>query len=59
MEETGLEIEKVQFLTAVENFFDEKGGKHYVTLFVTAFLRPNGEHRLQEPQVSHRTLPSC
>jgi 8-oxo-dGTP diphosphatase len=34
LEETGLEIGKIKFLTATNDVFDE--GKHYVTVFVTA-----------------------
>lgn len=37
-EETGLEIEDVKFFTAVENFFEGEGKRHYVTIFVTAFV---------------------
>ena len=49
-EETGLEVEDVRFLTAVENFFEEKGGEHYVTLFLTCALK-SGDEELMEPKV--------
>lgn len=41
LEETGLEIEEVQFFTAVENFFHGEGDgkRHYVTIFVTAYVK--------------------
>lgn len=50
---TGLDITDVRFLTAAENFFEEKGGEHYITLFVTAFLDPSAQKgdELPDPQV--------
>lgn len=54
-EETGQDIEDVEFITATETMFVAEN-KHYVTVFVSAFARlsPNGEP--QEPQVSGNTL---
>ncbi|KAL5113840.1 hypothetical protein ACEQ8H_008260 [Pleosporales sp. CAS-2024a] len=34
LEETGLEVGNIKFLTATNDMFDE--GKHYVTIFVTS-----------------------
>lgn len=44
LEETGLEIENVEFLTATNDIFMEEK-KHYITIFVKA------EHKCGEPQV--------
>lgn len=48
-EETGLQIEDVKFLTATESYFTEEENKHYVTIFMTAFVREGTE---TEPTVS-------
>lgn len=43
-EETGLEIEDVRFLTALETFWDCDGKRsHYVTIFMTAFAKANAD----------------
>ncbi len=51
-EETGLDIENVQYLTATNDVMP-KDGKHYVTVFVGAKVKEG-----QEPEVSlsERTL---
>lgn len=36
LEETGLEVGNIKFLTATNDVFDE--GKHYVTIFVTCTI---------------------
>ena len=53
LEETGMEIEGVEFVTATETMFAAEG-KHYVTIFLSSFakLAPNGE--VPEPQVSDK-----
>lgn len=39
LEETGLEVGNVKFLTATNDIFGEQdGAKHYVTVFVTAVI---------------------
>jgi ADP-ribose pyrophosphatase YjhB (NUDIX family) len=50
LEETGLEVGNIKFLTATNDVFGE--GKHYVTIFVTCTI--TGENKV--PQVSF-TLP--
>lgn len=50
-EETGLDIEDVQFLTATETFFESEG-KHYVTIFMTAFAKKGSGGEIPEPTVS-------
>jgi 8-oxo-dGTP diphosphatase len=47
LEETGLEIGNIRFLTATNDVMEE--GKHYVTVFVTGVVV--GEKK--EPEVSH------
>lgn len=49
-EETGIEIEDVRFLTAVESFFAEED-KHYVTIFMTAFAKQSQDGGVVEAQV--------
>jgi 8-oxo-dGTP diphosphatase len=46
LEETGLEVGNIKFLTATNDVFGE--GKHYVTIFVTCTI--TGENKV--PQVS-------
>ncbi|KAH7516605.1 hypothetical protein FEM48_Zijuj10G0152800 [Ziziphus jujuba var. spinosa] len=50
-EETGLDIEKIEFLTVTNNvFLDEVKPSHYVAIFVRAFLRdPHQEPENLEP----------
>ena len=50
-EETGLKIENVKFLTAVESIFEEEG-RHYVTIFMTSFVRKTADGEVPEPEVS-------
>jgi 8-oxo-dGTP diphosphatase len=49
-EETGLEIEDVKFLTAVETMFAAEG-KHYVTIFMTAVAKVDADGNIPDPQV--------
>ena len=42
LEETGLDIEDVQFLTATNDVMPQDG-KHYVTVFVGARVKDNGK----------------
>ncbi|KAK3711453.1 hypothetical protein LTR37_009632 [Vermiconidia calcicola] len=49
-EETGLEIEDVQFLTAVNTVFST-GGQHYVTLFMTALAKAGADGAIPEPEL--------
>nr|AZL41243.1 nudix hydrolase [Ceanothus thyrsiflorus] len=51
MEETGLEIEKIEFLTVTNNLFlDETKPSHYVAIYVRAFLKdPNQLPQNLEP----------
>lgn len=50
LEETGLEVEKIRFLTATNSFL-AKEGKHYVTMFVVCQRRDeNEEARVMEPE---------
>lgn len=44
LEETGLEIGNIKFLTATNDVFGE--GKHYVTIFVTAEI--TGENKIAQ-----------
>lgn len=44
LEETGLEIGNIKFLTATNDIFGE--GKHYVTIFVTAQI--TGENKIAQ-----------
>ncbi|KAF2773282.1 nudix hydrolase 1 [Teratosphaeria nubilosa] len=46
MEETGIGVDDVQFLTAVNSVFSDTG-KHYVTIFMTAIARD----RVQMPKL--------
>jgi len=48
LEETGLKIGNIKFLTATNDVFEE--GKHYVTVFVTGEIEGEGEERV--PKVS-------
>ncbi|KAH9825961.1 hypothetical protein Tdes44962_MAKER03885 [Teratosphaeria destructans] len=49
-EETGLDVDDVRFLTAVNSVFSETG-KHYVTVFMTAMARDRGSMpQLLEPE---------
>ena len=50
-EETGLEIEDVKYLTAVETVFAEER-RHYVTIFVTAVAKTEEDGSVREPLVS-------
>lgn len=57
LEETGLEIVDVKFLTTVENFYEQEG-KHYITIFVVAFAKGGGESgEAIEAQVSLSSEP--
>ncbi|OJI97456.1 hypothetical protein ASPVEDRAFT_293693 [Aspergillus versicolor CBS 583.65] len=47
-EETGLDIENVQFLTATNDIMP-KDGKHYVTVFVGARVKEGQEPEILEP----------
>ena len=62
VEETGLEIEDVQFLTAIESFFN-KDDRHYVTIFMTAVAKKGKNEDMMEPEVgcslSTISLVSC
>ena len=49
-EETNLEIEDVRFLTTVESFFEVEE-KHYVTIFMTAFVKKSDDGTIPEPTV--------
>ena len=52
-EETGLDIEDVRFLTALETFWDWQGKRyHYVTIFMTAFAKAGGDGAEPELKVS-------
>ena len=42
LEETGLEIQDVTFLSSIENFYREEG-KHYVTMFMAAYVKDDFE----------------
>lgn len=59
LEETGLEIEDVRFLTALETFWTYKGQRfHYVTIFMTAFAKAGddgkeAELKVRGPNVLH------
>lgn len=55
-EETGLEIENVRFLTAIESFFTEEK-RHYVTVFMTATVKSGGDREILEPEVG--PFPVC
>jgi 8-oxo-dGTP diphosphatase len=44
LEETGLEVGNIKFLTATNDVFGE--GKHYVTIFVTAEI--TGENKIAQ-----------
>ena len=50
-EETGLDIEDVQFLTATESFFEAEE-KHYVTIFLTSYAKKGENGEMPEPVVS-------
>ena len=56
LEETGLEIGNIKFLTATNDVFGE--GKHYVTIFVTAEI--TGENKIaqvgQHPYLEEKQL---
>ncbi|KAL4925827.1 nucleotide triphosphate diphosphatase NUDT15 [Aspergillus undulatus] len=50
LEETGLEIEDAQFLTATNDIMPDDN-KHYVTIFVGAHIKPGqGEPQILEPK---------
>ncbi|KAF3039804.1 hypothetical protein E8E11_000793 [Didymella keratinophila] len=50
LEETGLEIGNIKFLTATNDVFGE--GKHYVTIFVTAEI--TGENKTAQAMEPHK-----
>jgi len=50
MEETGLELEDVCFLTATNSIF-ETSKRHYVTIFVTAVAKARPDGSPSEPKV--------
>ena len=51
-EETGLDIEDVRFLTALETFWDWQGKRyHYVTIFMTAFAKARQDEAEPELKV--------
>ncbi|KAH4985212.1 hypothetical protein HBI76_132360 [Parastagonospora nodorum] len=50
LEETGLTIGNIKFLTATNDVFDE--GKHYVTVFVKGEIL--GEERVPKPMEPHK-----
>ncbi|KAJ4333894.1 hypothetical protein N0V87_007264 [Didymella glomerata] len=50
LEETGLEIGNIKFLTATNDVFGE--GKHYVTIFVTAEI--TGENKIAQAMEPHK-----
>ena len=53
LEETGIEITDVQFVTATETVFGpEDDGKHYVTIFMTAYAVMDDNGKIPEPEVS-------
>lgn len=62
LEETGLQVEDVQFLTAVENFFQAEG-KHYVTLFMTCYVKEGSSTEakvsLSSPRLWHEDGLRC
>lgn len=49
-EETDLDIEDVQFLTAIETFFEDEG-MHYVTILMTAFAKMKEDGQIPEATV--------
>ena len=51
LEETGLIVEEVEFLTATNSVF-EASGKHYVTIFMSAKVKLDDEGKTPEPRVS-------
>jgi len=51
LEETGLEVSELRFLTATNSVFDDVK-KHYVTIFVACTLRDEGA----EPRVSNSNV---
>ena len=55
LEETGIEIENVQFLTAVETLF-EADKRHYVTIFMKAYAKKQTDGKPPTPQVRERCL---
>ena len=48
MEETGIKIDKAEFLTITNDIF-EKEGKHYITLFMKAYFDTSQEPKNLEP----------
>lgn len=55
LEETGLRVEDLRFMTAVNTVMDHKGEqRHYVTLFMVGVVKDNEA----EPRVSHLSLES-
>ncbi|EUC44336.1 hypothetical protein COCMIDRAFT_98397 [Bipolaris oryzae ATCC 44560] len=50
LEETGLEVGNIKFLTATNDVFGE--GKHYVTIFVTCTIV--GEEKVAKPMEPHK-----
>ena len=58
LEETGLEIEDVRFLTALETFWTyEEKRFHYVTIFMTAFAKAREDGK--EPELEVSVCPTC
>ncbi|KAK3717375.1 hypothetical protein LTR37_005764 [Vermiconidia calcicola] len=49
-EETGLEIEDVQFLTAVNTPFSQES-VHYVTILMTAYAKAEADGAIPEPKI--------
>ncbi|KAL6155129.1 hypothetical protein ACJQWK_01144 [Exserohilum turcicum] len=53
LEETGLEVGNIKFLTATNDVFpDAEGAKHYVTVFVTCTIV--GEDKVAKPMEPHK-----
>ena len=53
-EETGLELEDVEFLTAIETMFETEG-KHYVTILMTAVAKKDGSEEVPDLRVRDRS----
>lgn len=52
MEEIGMEIEDVEFVTATESMFVAET-KQYVTIFMSAYAKSGEDGEVPEPQVSN------